>query len=104
MSAAVRRVEAPHGLEVQVTVDVTDWEALGRVLAHGGSDDQAAFLSGLFVGLYDMGSPVTAHQAQFVAERLTEPDDDGATDEYTASTVYEGMAAFIGTLGQRIHG
>lgn len=104
MSATLRRVEAPNGVEVNVQVDVTDWEALGRALAHGDSDDQAQFLAGFFVGLYDSGNTVTGHQAQYVAEHLTEPDDDGVSDEHTASTVYEGMATFVGTLGQRIHG
>lgn len=103
MSADRRYVEAPNGVEVNVQVDVTNWEALGRVLAHADSDDQAAFLSGLMVGLYDSGNHVTSHQAQYVAERLTEPDEDGVSDDATAETVYEGLLAFAAPLGQRIH-
>lgn len=65
----------PSGVSVKASVEFDDYLELGRGLAHKNSEQQAAVLLGLALGIDELGGPFDALQLSFIGDAVKEMGD-----------------------------
>lgn len=76
---------APNGVEVKATATISDWYALGAMVAGAGSDDQARFLAGMAHRLNEPWGPM---QMEYLAQAAREHETDGQISQMVTALHY----------------